>query len=114
MPSEPNKSLCRQISDRPFQVVGCGFGGAPHWVAPKLLESNQRSAMTEPPTILGAMDRFSAWLHDRPSLTTAPQCHSGGGNSSSERCRKRSFRGLIYLPVQYASWAWPTATRQPI
>jgi len=43
--------LCRQIPDRPFQVVGCGFDGAPHCVALKSLESNQRSAMAEPPTM---------------------------------------------------------------
>ena len=43
--------LCRHIPDLPLQVVGCGFDGAPHCVAPKSPENNQRSAMAEPPTI---------------------------------------------------------------
>jgi len=42
--------LCRQIPGLPFQVVGFGFEGAPHCLAPKLPGSNQRSAMAEPPT----------------------------------------------------------------
>ena len=46
------EKLCRQIPDLLFQVVGCGFDGAPHCVAPKSLEKNHRSAMAEPPTIL--------------------------------------------------------------
>ena len=45
-------NMCRQIPDRPFEVVGCGFHGAPHCVAPKSLESNQRNAMAELLTIV--------------------------------------------------------------
>jgi len=48
----PTEQLCRQILDLPFQVVGCGFDGAPHCVDQKSPESNQRSAMAEPPTML--------------------------------------------------------------
>ena len=59
------KQLCRQIPDLPFQVVGCGFDGAPHCVAPKSPESNQGSAMAEPPTFLYRI--LSAWMTPAPS-----------------------------------------------
>jgi len=43
--------LCHQIPDLPFQVVGCGFDGAPHFVAPKLLEKKQISVKAQPLTV---------------------------------------------------------------
>ena len=55
--------MCRQIPDRPFPVVRCVFLRAPHCVALKSLESNQKSAMADPPTIL----RFSTSRWCAPS-----------------------------------------------
>jgi len=44
--------LFRPIYHLPLKVVGCVLDGAPHCVASKSPESDQRSAMEEPPTIL--------------------------------------------------------------
>jgi len=58
--------LCSQIPDRPFQVVCCGFDGAPHCVALKLLESTERSAMAKPPTV--RVDALLCRATDTPSV----------------------------------------------
>ena len=49
------ESLWRQIRYLSFQVVGYGFDGAPHCVAPKPPQSNKTSAMAEPPTTLSCL-----------------------------------------------------------
>jgi len=93
--------VCRQIPDRPFQVVGCGFDGAPHCVALKSLESIQRSALAEPPTIsssdhsvrrtkpeglpLSPTDASSRFIVDPPppdlSIPSGPECTRGAPGS---------------------------------
>jgi len=88
------EKLCRQIPDRPFQVVGCGFDRAPHCVALKSLSSNQRSAMAEPPT--------SACMWVATAVETLPSTGStsiASADTSSEssivgrrRCRRRGRR----------------------
>jgi len=68
------KELCGQIPDRPFQVVGAGFVGAPRCVAPKSPESSKRSPMVEPRTIMIACDLTV----DRPVPSLELNHHGSG------------------------------------
>jgi len=97
--------LCRQIPDRPIQVVGCVFDGVPHCVAPKSLKSNRRSAMAEPPKSLARFsvstqgDSYLSLVGDlnvhasmvprvqlRPHWSVKPPDRPAGGRFSSPAC----------------------------
>jgi len=66
------ETLCLQIPDLPFKVVGYDLDEAPYCVAPESPRSSQTSAMAEPPAL-----PVSLFFPDRFSMDSAMGSTSG-------------------------------------